>query len=291
MWKPTISDLAAPNPRDFEFIPNIGYKYIGDGRSVILSSLSITKPDVMFDDRTLFDSASAHQAYFDGIGGLPKSDYEFHRIYTDSDFPRFDTRHIYKFVTEDTYSSFIQNGSFLLSSLKRYRQFEEQGDPAGDRFEGSSFCAYAVGNRELTVSTLSGFDTFIFSATRDLANAEEMKVKFGPVILRIELIPFARGLARAIGHHEAEIRLVSYADLKMHRSSLALAAVAGFPPNITPRLAKALRRRGRLPSVFAKPNRFASEREVRIAFVMPQDVPSFISIKKSRLLNHVERLS
>lgn len=252
---------------------------------------SISKPNVRFSDDQLFSFAKATQNYMDGLKGLSGYEYAFGKVYRDRDFRLFDARYVYKFVTEQTYSKFIVNGSFLLGSLTRYRAFEEQGDPAGDRFEGSSFCSYTVGNRELTVATLSGFDTFIFSVARDLVNAEEMKAKFGPVILQIELKPFVRELAQAIDHESPDVRLVNYADLKMHRASLPLEAVTGFPPNLTPKLAQALRRRGRLPAIFGKPKRFETEREVRIAFEMSKDVSETRSVVNQRLLRHVVRLS
>lgn len=227
---------------------------------------------------------------FDRIKGREAGRYNYAQIFTDSDFRPYRSRYAYKFVTEETYSEFIRAGSFLVSSLARYRALEDQGDPAGDRFEGSSLCCYDVEDHELMVATLSGFDTFIFSAARDLSNAAEMKAKFGPVVLRIELRPFASLKAWTVGRTSPEISLVRYADLKLHRSRLSVAEVADFPPKLNPTFAKALRSRGRLPALFGKPYRFAAECEVRIGIQMFQDVPAFQSVRNQRLLDFVERI-
>ena len=280
--------LSEPSAADFEHIPHIGWRFIGDGRSVILAQLSITKPDMQFSDTELFQHGAAIQTFFDNIKGVPEQSYIDGGVLQKGDFPRYSGEYGYKFVTQETYDQFVSNGSFLLSSLTRFRDFEDQGDPAGDRFEGSAHSAYSVADRQLTVSTLSGFDTHIFSLASDLENAAEMKSKFGGLVLRIRIQPFAKLLARAVHASPAEIRPVRYADLKLYRSELSLAEVADFPPNLTSRLAKALRWRGRLPSIFAKPSRFESEREVRIAITMPSDVEYQTAIQDGRLLDHVE---
>ena len=280
--------LSEPSSADFEHIPGVGYRFIGDGRSAILAQLSITKADMQFSNSELFQHGVAMQTLFDEIKGLPEQSYIYGGVFEKADFPHYTGEYGYKFVTQEAYDQFISQGSFLLSSLTRFRDFEDQGNPAGDRFEGSAHSAYAVADRQLTVSTLSGFDTHIFSATSDLENAAEMKSKFGGLVLRIRIRPFAKLLARAVHASPAEIRSVRYADLKLYRSELSLAEVADFPPNLTPRLAKALRWRGRLPSIFAKPSRFESEREVRIAITMPSDVEYQTTIQDGRLLDHVE---
>ncbi|TCI00406.1 hypothetical protein EJV46_07175 [Roseococcus sp. SYP-B2431] len=290
MWTlPEDTNLSNPHPLDFEFLPDIGFRYRGGGGSIIIAATSITKPDIKLTDEQLFAFAKAMQGYFDDIKGLPASVYTNMQIYEDGDFLRYDDEYTYKFVTEETYSKYVSKGSFLLGSLERYRQFELQGDPAGDRFEGSSYCAYSVANRELTAATLSGFDNYIFSSARDIENKNEMLKKFGPIILRIKIRPFAELLSQELGY-SYEIRLVQYADLKVHRSSLPLSKVTGFPKHLTRNLARALRTRGRLPAIFGKPYRFVGEREVRIAFPTGKDVPDHCSIKNPKLLDYVERV-
>lgn len=283
-------DLAAPDHASFEFISDVGFKYKGDGRSVIFANASVTKPGAVFNDQELFAYGSALQRYFDAIAGLTEQNYTSAGVLGPSSFRAYRSRYGYKFVTEETYYEYVLKGSFLVSSLARYREMEEQGNPAGDRFEGSAHSAYLVGDRQLTVSTLSGFDTHIFSLARDLKNVDEMKARFGSVILRIELLPFARSLAGLVDKVRADIRLVRYADLKLYRGALSLLDVAGFPPNLTDRLARALRENGRLPSIFAKPGRFESEREVRIAMTASSDVPDKTVVEDRKLLKFVERI-
>jgi hypothetical protein len=235
--------------------------------------------------------ALAAQRFFDGIGKMSDAAYAPARILTDADFRRYGAKYAYKFVTEETFDRYISKGSFLLSSLNRFRQLEKQGDPAGDRFEGAAFCSYSVGGRQLTVSTISGFDTNIYSLARDLKQSDVMRNRFGSVVLRIRLRPFVDELARSLGAKKADVRLVQYADLKVHRGRLRVEDVKGFPPDLTAGLARALRSQGRLPSIFAKPCRFEDEREVRIAVKMPVDVPHQTVLLRPNLLRHVDRIS
>jgi len=294
-WDVSGSDLADLDPANFDFIPNFGFRYIGDGRTVIISALSITKAGHSFTDEQLIQYARLVQKLFDSLRELPTDTYLPTRIFTDLDFRTYDSGYAYKFCTNETYRRYISQDSFLLSSLERYREMEHQGEPAGDRFEGSSCCAYTIADRELTVLTLSGFDTHIYSLARNLRNAGLMRKKFGPVVLRVRLRPFAQALAKALartggGSAKAETRLVRYADLKIHRGQLSLRDVEGFLPELTPRVAKVLRSHGRLPSIFAKPSRFEDEREVRIAIAAAQDVANCTVIKGCGLLEYFERI-
>lgn len=239
----------------------------------------------------LFNFANGIQDFFDGIAGLEPTPYEMGEIFTDDSFPRYSSKYVYKFVTEDTYKQHVAKGSFLLSSLSRYREMEMQGSAAGDRFEGACFSSHTVGGRQITFTTLSGFDSLFFSAASDLENAAYMASTFGPIILRIDLHSFAGAMARAIGSPYPGIRLVRYADLKLFRSTLLPEQIEGFPRQLTPTLARALRGSVFRPSVFGKPKRFAPEREVRLSFPMGRDVQELMSISAPALLGSVERLN
>ena len=269
---------------------NKGWRYVGDGRSVILSCLSITKLNVALEDKETIALARRIQEYLDGIEELASKIYTVSRIFRLGDFSEYQSRYAYKFVTEATYKKHISQGSFLVSSLERFRRFELQGDIAGDRFEGAAHSFYNVGKRQLNVSTLSGFDCNIMSLAKNLSNAKRMKDQFGPVVLQIDLRPFAKRLSEALGSEPPEVRLVRYADLKIYRNRLDLADVEGFPPNLTPRLAKSLREKCRIPSIFAKPSRFEHEAEVRIVLRANADVPDMTQISDPSILQHIRRL-
>ncbi len=290
MWNLPIDGIMdEPDPASFEFIPDVGYRYIGDGRSVIIANSALTKEREVFYDTDIFNYAVASQTYLDGIKDIEKQHYDFRPVLKAEDFQSFCGRYIFKFMAEEAYSKFAKNGSFLLSSLQRFRDFEEQGSPAGDRFEGSAYCCFTVENRNLLTSTMSGFDMLIFSAAADLSAVEDMRLKFGPVILRIDLAAFAGALGRQIGGIPV-VRAVRYADLKMYRADLSLKSVVGFPQTLKPKLARALRTRARLPSVFAKPQRFEAENEIRIAFLMDRDVPAMKSVNIPHILRQVTRI-
>lgn len=286
-----FSELVAPNPSEFEFIPDIGFRYVGDGRSVILGCTSLTKEGASFTDPQLTSFGQALQQYFDGIKGLAPQVYKPSKILNNRDFRSYDSKFAYKFVTEETYDSYSKRGSFLLSSLERFRGMEGQGSPAGDRFEGSSFCAYSVGSRELHVHSMSGFDTHIFSFARDLKNQKILQERFGPVVLKITLRPFVQALSACFDGLPTEVRLVRYADLKLHRSHLAIRDIEGFPPNLTAQLARSLRELSRQPAIFAEPCRFEDEREVRIAIRAEQDVAPCTAVEHPSFHHYVERIA
>lgn len=284
-WAELSGDLLEPDQRYFKHIKDSGYQFIGDGRSLLIRGLAILG-QVTNDD--LIGFFSAVHDYIDDSEN--DTIYNVARIFHDHSFIEFKQRFCYKFVSKETYELYISNGSFLLSSLQRYRQLEHQGSPAGDRFEGSCCACYSIGSRNLTAQTLSGYDTYIFSTTESLRNREEMSERFGPVILKIEVEPFVKILIRLLGS-DFRVGYVEYSDLKIHRSNLSESAVQGFPPYLTPRLARALRRKAWLPSVFAKPSRFSDEREVRFAFKLGKDVDYMRPVASLRLLQHVERVA
>lgn len=237
------------------------------------------------------DVANALQMAIDGISGYENTQHDTTDVFYKSDFRPFNTRYIYKFTSEDVFEKYIKGGEFLLSSLERYRDMEGQGNPAGDRFEGASFCFYDVGKYELGIATLSGFDSFIFSAAKDLVNKEEMKRRFGPVVLKIELMPFARQIANMVGSTEPDVRLVRYTNLKIYTDKIGIRLYDDDPPiRMSPNLAIALREKGRIPSVFLKPKDFSWEREVRIVFRQKSDVDLMLGVKNHRLSRYVTRI-
>lgn len=288
VWSFIRGDLQLV-PGLFEHLPNAGFKFVGGRRSIVIQDMAVTKSGVWITDFELEQLATASQLYLDAVEERGIREYVPECIFRRTDFPRYQGDYGFKFMSQETYDQYISKGSFLLSSLQRFRDMEQQGDPAGDRFEGASRCSYQVADRQLTVGSLSGFDSNILSLACDLRNAAEMKRKFGPVVLRVAIEPFAREIARGLGTRSPDIRAVRYADLKMYRDKLSLGDVAGFPL-VGARLARVLRDSARLPSIFAKPRRFSDEREVRIAFAHTADVPYKTIVENKRLLAYLTPL-
>lgn len=279
------------DPNEFEFLLDEGFRYVGDGRSVILRAMSLTKSETYLSDLEAIDLAAAIQQYLDCIAGGPASSKENARILKRADFPSYNGRYVYKFTTEEAFEKYIQKGSFLMSSLSRFRRLESEGSPAGDRFEGETFCVARSANRELCVRALGGFDTLVFSTSARAEAISDVSKLFGTVVLRIEAEPFARRLLNLTGGRRLEVRKVAYSDLKIARDSLHPQTVAGFPPKLTPKLARRIRETVRLPSIFGKPHRFRFEDAVRIAIRLSKDLTQdSVALDDSGLLRFVSRV-
>lgn len=283
-----MTDLNPLDPALFDFIRDSGFRFKGAGGSLLHQSLAISKT---LTDKEFREIATAIRAYLDDFADQRMPPTSSGPIYTRASFRPYTSRYGFKFIHQDAYDQYITNGSFLVSSLERFRDWEGQGNPAGDRLEGYTYCGFRFGaNKELLISTVSGFNCHVLSLTRDLQNYGQMRGPFGSVALRIELQPFAEGLADALGAKSFEIQLVKYADLKTYRDELTETEIAGFPPDLTAELAVAIRDRGWHPSLFIKPERFRPEREIRVAFQMDADVAPSTSLHLPQLLRYVQRV-
>jgi hypothetical protein len=289
MDRNVVGDMAPPDETLFEFLPFGGFRYRGDGKSVLFQG---TASGAQLTDAQLIEFARIFQEYQDGIAGTGYCNTSpiSHRILSKKDFRPYESRYFFKFVTHDTYEKYILQDQFLLSSLARFRRLEHNGDPAGDRFEGHSLCSFQVDDEHHIFKTVSGYDQFVFCGARDLRMAEQMKEAFGKVVLRISLYPFRNALARELGRVKSETKLVRYADHKIFRSRIKQRDLGKYPETLCPVLAVTLRDGGKLPTLFAKPERFALEREVRLAFEMPSDVSDTLSVILNNSSTYVERV-
>lgn len=287
------SILADPDPTQFTHVRDVGFWYHGDGRSIYLTSLSIARD---MSDEDLGKFASVMQDFMDGVS---KRKQLIHspspRVILPSDLRNFAGRYVYKFVRQSDYDLYVSRRSFLVSSLRRYRQMEDQGDPAGDRFEGMAFGMFDTPtNKQVCVHGLSGFDAYVFSATTSPTLDRYMANTFGEVVLRIEVAPFAKAIAKLLGASSFGIRETLYSDFKLFRgkwSRRSLRALERANGTITPALAQKIRESLRTPSIFGKPIRFSREREVRVAFYFERDVPEeFTTVEDSRLLRFVSKM-
>ena len=284
-----VGDLELPDEALFEFVPHGGFRYIGDGKSILICSSGTAKG---LTDSQLVEYARAGQELEDSYAssGYVNQNASSSRVLREKDFRSYESKYIYKFVTVDTYERYILNGEFLLSSLDRFRRLEHNKNSAGDRFEGLSTCSYHVRDSQYVFKTISGYHTFVFSSTRDLQMAMQMQKMFGDVVLRITLSPFRTALTKQLECTKSETKLVRYADYKIFKSRIRQKDLGKYPQTLCPVLAVTLRNGSRLPTLFAKPERFALEREVRLAFEMPSDVSDTISITLPNSSAYVERI-
>ncbi|WP_339164395.1 hypothetical protein, partial [Methylobacterium bullatum] len=133
---------VAPYIEDMELIPYVGNRYIKNGSSIICGSIMETKPDIYFTDDDFIVIADSLQKIVDSITPYSNHEYQPDHIFHEDDFPDYENQYAYKFMTEETWEKYANNGSFLFSSLERFRDMEGQGNSAGDRFEGICHCLF-----------------------------------------------------------------------------------------------------------------------------------------------------
>src|SRR6188768_1169884 len=115
-------------PAEFEYLEGKGYRFFGGGRSVLMRALALTKEGEYLDNLELLEAVAALQEWTDGIddeealAGVPL------RVFFHRDFRKYNSTYVYKCISEETYVRFVSKGSFLVSSLARFRDFERARD-------------------------------------------------------------------------------------------------------------------------------------------------------------------
>jgi hypothetical protein len=207
------------------------------------------------------------------------------KILSNTTFQRFDDATFYKFVSDETLSRHIRNGSFQFGTCQYYRDIENQN--TRDHLEG--FSTIAVGPAVIA-SVLSGFNCAIFCGTDSLANRALMERRFGSNVLRIESIKsFADAVREKIGANAYHLCAVAYADLKVFKSDAVVRDVRAVNPDLNDDLFELLYNISFFPSLFAKPTRFSDERELRLVFEFLSDVRTgVVRVECRELLDFIE---
>lgn len=279
------------NKPQFDWNKGVGFIYSHPAGDLWLKKAIEFVECTRLSDQELFDLFAPIQKLSDAWQVNPlNATYKRGRIFSPSDFRKFPASYVYKFQSLDTWEKYTSHGFFLASSLGRFREMEGQGDTAGDRFEGMSYGEYQAGKRTVAYATTSGFETWVYSTTANLKNANEMKARFGAVVLKIRIAPFAAALAKACQSRDLETRYVRYADLKIHRGKIS-SRYLDEEVTLNPGLAKELRKQSRLPSIFGKPSRFAEENEVRVAVRTKGNLAPMLSVTLPEWKKWIDRIA
>jgi hypothetical protein len=259
-----------------------GYRFLRDKKSIFIQAIGygrrLTEQQIAAYDRRINE-------YLDNVAGrsaeAPKAVQALRR----DDFPDVGTGPLYKYVSDETWG-YIRQGAFQFGSAQYYRT--TPNIKIRDQREGASNIHLMSGDNQLNVALISGFNCAIFCGTAYIEGPDHelMLSRFGSKRLKIE--PVSQFLARVCeltGAFRARVFDVVYNDLKHYAAERA--DIERFPSIAKEKGGKltssSLRRinkaffatfdeYGFMPSLFAKPTRYAQERERRIIFEMRVDL-------------------
>lgn len=274
---------------------------LGSITPLTLASLSLSKEDVSFTEeqqkhfaKTTVDHLAAIFGFQDRIAA--KNVIDKSPAFFIDDFDECKPKFLYKYISEKS-SEYYKKGSFQVGTTKYFQKMENE--KAKDELEGLAFIDTKIGNRIANAAVTMGSNYYIFCGTDqadDKLNDYHTE-NFGPVLMKIELVPFVEKIARRLGALSFTIIKVKYANAKLIGTELPIQLgpelFSNFSSDEMQLYLHHLIDHCTIPCLFTKPGWFAGEAEIRIAFKMPYDV-SPVSPKQfehKRLLKHIEFLT
>lgn len=270
-----------------QFIKNVGFKYILNGRSLIVQLISMTKEDSALTNLQIEAFIKATSTYFDSVRNK-KNLKELFGSLDFVDIPSFQySKPFYKFIHKETYENFIKKGKFQLGSLKYYREIERQ--ESRDEKEGFANLIINSGNRQILTSVISGFDKYILCGTYDIENLDYMSAKYGGYIMKINSVKsFAEKVMMAIGAESWLLNEINYTDYKAYAVDTIISDLGGVSPDLSEEMFNILYNISDKPCVYAKPVRFEDEKELRLSFTMARDTRTKLNFDNLGLLADIE---
>jgi hypothetical protein len=281
-----------------EFIADRGYKLCKEGRSLILSVISIGKEHTKLTDKQVLESVRIAGAYLDKIANRAPLDYKRIAI-TPAETPPLQGDSAYKF-TDDSGLRYWLDGDIRLTPLSHYHVIENE--LARDEREGFGMVHLQGPIRFADLQSSSGHNALIICTSSDARKSERnlRHIKFGKRLLKINrLTEFTKKIADLAGATRYAIRDMSYSDVKVVRAKselpdlmFALNGLGDLKQTLLEYLADnhldELIRITEAASAFTKPNSFREERERRLLFAMGSDVSQHIAVKDKSLAEHIE---
>lgn len=265
-----------------------GRRFSRDGVSILLQAVARFKPNAAVTSQDLFNLFRHTNKYFENVGANEVERQGVSDLLTADNFPDLDNSEFYKFMSDDTLDHYKAR-RFEFGSIIYYRSIEKQDSK--DSREGLCNVAIHTPKHLFTVSLTSGYNFGIFCGTSSLDHRAEMVSRFGPRIIRIaNLKAFAAEAMRCLGATNYYFNRVVYNDLKMFRIRTLGRIRDNFPGEMDDRIFELLYEDTFLASFFMKPMRFCIERELRLVFEMPKDIPEVLRIENADLAKHVEIL-
>jgi hypothetical protein len=263
-----------------KFENDAGYSFIRDKKSVLVQAISygrrFTEEQVAAYDRHI-------NAYLDNVAGRSAEAPKYAQALRRDDFPDVSADPLYKYVSDATWK-YIRQGSFQFGSAQFYRTTPNIN--IQDQREGASNIHLMSGDNQLNVALISGFNCAIFCGTALIEGPDHdlMLSRFGSKRLKIEPVSeFLARVCKLTGAFRAHVFDVVYNDLKHYAAELPgieLFSSIAQGGNLTSSSLRQINKAffatfdeyGFMPSLFAKPTRYAQERERRMIFEMRADL-------------------
>lgn len=270
------------------FIKNVGFEYFHDNNSIIVQLLSITKENVMFDEKDLRNMITITGNYFDSVSKKTSIKSElFGNLNIEEYDLEIDGLSFYKFIKKDVFENYYKKGKFQLGSIQLYREIENNN--IRDEKEGFSNLLIRSNNRHIFTSVISGYNHYIFCGTDSFNETTVLTERFGDVCVRIKNVKsFAEKIKKSIGAKSWQIKKVTYSDFKAYSTIQEIKNLNGINPDLSDEFFKYLIDFSFLPSVYCKPLRFSDESEIRITFDMGRNVKKKLHFDNLGLLEYFE---
>jgi hypothetical protein len=270
-----------------QFIQDVGHKYTIDKKSIILQLFSVTKENKPLADSELKTFIKIMNQYFDAISNNKNSirDY-FGEIMTPLSINQIENQAFYRFISPEEERR-LKKGNFQLGSLQKYREIEDQN--RRDEFEGISSIIIKSNNREVFTTVLTGFNYYILCGTCEMNNSEYMSEKYGSKILRISNVKsFSNAVCKSIGAKKWYLQKVQYSDFKAYKIEHEIKTLETSNLSFNEEIFDILYKHSFFPSIFVKPTRFNTEKELRLIFEMPKDVRKELKFDNLGLVNQIK---
>jgi hypothetical protein len=274
-----------------------GYRFFRDKKSIRIQAISygrrLTEEQVAAYDRRINE-------YLDNVAGRSAETPKAVQALKRNDFTDVGTGPLYKYVSDETWE-YIRQGSVQFGSAQYYRT--TPNIKIQDQREGASNIHLMSGDNQLNVALISGFNCAIFCGTAHIEGPDHKRMLscFGSKRLKIEPVSeFVARVCKLTGAFRAHVFDVVYNDLKHYAAerpgieqfSSIVARKRQPTRSDLRRINKAFfatfDEYGFMPSLFAKPTRYAHEHERRIIFEMRADLRSeTVRVKHSSLLDFV----
>ena len=278
-----------------KFLPDNGYRFYRDDRSILVQMLAYGRP---LTDTQLVSVAKNFNKYLDTILKRDPQTPAYGPALQRSDFKDLKSEPLYKYVSDSTWNH-ICKGSFQLGTAEYYRNTPNMN--IRDQREGASMFYLVSGNNQLSVAITSGFNCALFCGTSFVQGPDHelMLSRFGRKRIKIDpLDEFVAALAKHIGAFSAHVYDIIYADLKnylakregIERYSEIMGKGKGDTDKtkmrkINESFFSVFYEYGFMPSLFSKPVAYKVERERRVVFERRDDIksPTLIVEDKSLL--------
>lgn len=248
--------------------------------ALILGSLSLSKENILSGEKELKEFAKIYIDYTGDIFNFrdttrAKNLIDSSKVFNIDDFEIQNQKYLYKYVSESS-AKYYKRGLFQVGSVGYFQDMENE--KARDELEGLAFISAETGNREVNAAISMGSNYYIFCGTyQDSDRQNKYHIEnFGRVLMKIEVEPFAKKIAKRLGAISYKIMKVNYSNAKTIKIHLPIQltpdSISDFGSMEMQIFMRQIIEECTLPCLLTKPSYFSDEIETRILFNLPYNV-------------------